>query len=129
MIDKINGFISDDGGEVKIDKHTGKVNVTTGNQPLFMSPALYDFLGHYFEPKNTNRVFERLLNYKGQRVVDSHRSFDTLFIYCDMLAPRIVGNTNTSLLVTLPNGSKHSSFGDTVTTRFTKIRYYPVAKR
>ena len=36
VINKINGFISDDGGEVKIDKHTGKVNVTTGNQPLYM---------------------------------------------------------------------------------------------
>jgi hypothetical protein len=129
VIDKINGFISDDGGEIKIDKHTGKVNVTTGEQPLFMTPALYDFLGHYFEPENTSRVFERLLTYKGQRVVNTHRSFDTLFIYCDMLAPRIVGDTNTSLLVTLPNESKHSSFGDTVTTRFTKIRYYPVAKR
>ena len=46
-----------------------------------------------------------------------------------MLAPRIIGDTNTSLLVTLPNESKQSSFGDTVTTRFTKIRYYPVAKR
>jgi hypothetical protein len=129
VIDKINAFISEDGGEIKIDKHTGKVNVTTGEQPLFMTPALYDFLGHYFEPENTSRVFERLSTYKGQRVVNTHRSFDTLFIYCDMLTPRIVGDTNTSLLVTLPNESKHSAFGDTVTTRFTKIRYYPVAKR
>ena len=129
VIDKINAFISVEGGEVKTDKHTGKVNVTTGEQPLFMSPALYDFLGHRFLPENTNRVFERLLNYKGQRVVNTHRSFDTLFIYCDALAPRIVGDSNSSLLISLPNGGKRVEFGDTVNTRFTKIRYYPVAKR
>ena len=129
VIDKINSFISSDGGEVKINKHTGKVNVTTGDQPFFLSPALYDFLGHDFEPKNTSRFFARLSTYKGQRVVNTHRSFDTLFIYCDALAPRIVGNSNSSLLITLPNRGKHVQFGDTVNTRFTKIRYYPVAKR
>ena len=64
VIGKINGFISDDGGKVKIDKQTGKVNVTTRNRSLYMSPALYGFLGRNFEPKNTNRVFESLLTYK-----------------------------------------------------------------
>ena len=94
-----------------------------------MSPALYDFLGHSIEPKNTNRVSVRLLDYKDQRVFAARCGFDTLFIYCDMLAPRIVGDTNTSLLVTLPNGNKHLLFGDSISTRFTKIRHYPVAKR
>ena len=36
---------------------------------------------------------------------------------------------HSSLLITLPNGSKCVQFGDTVNTRFAKIRYYPVAKR
>ena len=94
-----------------------------------MSPSLIAFLGHEFEPKPENGYFEKLTTFNGQHVVDTHRSFDTLFIYCDALAPRIVGDANSSLLITLPNGSKRSVFGDTVNTRFIKIRYYPVAKR
>ena len=94
-----------------------------------MSPALYTFLGHDFVPKSENGVFERLTTYKGLHIIDTRRSFDTLFIYCDTLAPRIVGDTNSSLLVTLSNSGKRVMFGETVTTRFSKIRYYPVAKR
>ena len=122
-------LISKDRSEIKIDSHSGKIKITTGTYPLHMSPALYAFLGRDFEPKSENGIFERLTTYKGLRVIDTRRSFDTLFIYCDTLAPRIVGDTNSSLLVTLPNGGKRVLFGDTVTTRFTKIRYYPVAKR
>ena len=103
--------------------------MTSGIHPLYMSLALYDFLGHKFELENTNHVFERLSTYKGQCVLDTCRGFDMLFIYCDMLAPRIFSDTNTSLLVTLPNGKKPLLFCDTVTTRFTKIRNYPIAKR
>ena len=52
VVKKITGFISEDSGEVKVDNHTGKIIVITGNLPIYMSPALYNFLGHYFEPKN-----------------------------------------------------------------------------
>jgi hypothetical protein len=129
VVRQINDFIVDRDGVVEIDSHTGKATVTPGKLPLYMSPALIAFLGHEFEPKPKNGYFERVTTYKGQRVVDTHRSFDTLFIYCDALAPRIVGDSNSSLLITLPNGSKRALFGDTVNTRFIKIRYYPVAKR
>ena len=129
VVKQINMFISKDRGEVKVDSHTRKTRVTTGHYPLRMSPALYAFLGHDFEPKTENGVFKRITTYNSQHVVDTHRGFDTLFIYCDALAPRIVGDSNSSLLITLPNGSKRALFGDTVNTRFTKIRYYPVAKR
>ena len=114
MIKKITGFISEDSGQVKVDNHIGKISVITGNLPLYMSPALYNFLAHYFELKNENWVFESLKSYKGQRLVDTHCSFDTLFIYFDTLAPRIVGDSNSSLLITLPNGSKRSMMTEEV---------------
>ena len=129
MINEFNTFIGEERGELKVDKHSGKTHLTVGHHPIHMTPSLFSFLGHEFEPKPVNGVFERALTYVGQRIVDSRRSFDTLFIYCDALAPRIVGDSNSSLLITLPNGGKRVQFGDTVNTRFTKIRYYPVAKR
>ena len=106
-----------------------KQKMRTGHYPLHMSLGLFSFLGHDFEPKPKNGVFKRITSYEGRRNPDNHRGFDTLFIYCDALAPRIVGDSNTSLLITLPNGGKRVQFGDTVNTRFTKIRYYTVAKR
>ena len=78
VIKKISSFISEDHAEGKVDNHSEKISVTTGNHSVYMSLALYDFLGHYFEPKNKNRVFERLSSYEGQRVVDSHRSLSTV---------------------------------------------------
>ena len=126
VIKKINVLISKDRGDIKVDSHTGKIRMTTGSYPLHMSPALYDFLGHDFEPKTENGIFERLVTYNGQRVVDTHRGFDTLFIYRDTLVPRIVGDSNSSLLITLPNGGKRVMFGDIVYNRITKIRYYPI---
>ena len=52
-----------------------------------------------------------------------------MFIYCDTLDTRVVGDTSASLLATLPNSHRHLAFGDVVTTSLSKIRYYPVAKR
>ena len=34
VVKKINSFIYEDGGEVKVDNHTGKISVTTGIHPL-----------------------------------------------------------------------------------------------
>ena len=34
VVKKINAFISEDSGEVKVDNHTGKISVITGNLPL-----------------------------------------------------------------------------------------------
>ena len=129
VVKKINGLISRDNGEIKIDSHSGKILLKTGAHPLRMTPSLIGFLGHEFEPKVEKGVFEKLTTYNGLRILDTRRSFDALFIYCDTLAPRIVGDTNSSLLVTLTNGGKRIMFGETVTNRFSKIRYYPVAKR
>ena len=52
-----------------------------------------------------------------------------MFIYCDALDTRVIGDISASLLATLPNSHRHLVFVDVVTTRLTKIRYYPVAKR
>ena len=80
----------------------------------------FDYETHVFE---TNKI------YYGQCMIDEQHDFDNIFIYCVILEPRIVGDTNTSLLVTLENPTNLYSFSETVTTRLSKIRYYPIAKR
>ena len=107
VIKKINVLISKDHGDIKVDSHTGKIRMSTGPFSHRMSPSLYNFFGYDFVPKPENGAFEKSTTYKGY----------TLFFYCDTLAPRIVGDTNTSLLVTLPSQNKHLTFRDTITTK------------
>ena len=96
-----------------------------------MSQALYDFLGHRFKPSNPSWIFNPLKSYIGERVVTSIGVLTQcliLFICCDVLYSRVVGNTMASLLATLPNSNRCMSLGDVVTTTSVKTRYYPVAK-
>ena len=129
VVKDINTFIAVERAHLTIDSHSGKINLKGGIYDLQMSSSLIDFLGHEFEPKPENRVFKRITTYNSLHTVASHRGFDTLFIYCDALAPRIVGDSNSSLLISLPNVNKRSLFGDVVNNRIVKIRYFPVAKR
>ena len=79
---------------------------------------------------STNTLEKQLpKTYMGDQIVDKHRGFNTMFIYCNVLDSRVVGDATTSLLATLPNSNRRMLFGDMVTNRFAKIRYYPVAKR
>ena len=128
VVGQINAFIKPGFGACKVNRNTGKTTLTAGRKALRMTRGLLTFLGEEFEPKPESGLFERSTTYKGLRAVGPRHGFDTLFIYCDVLAPRIVGDSNSSLLVTLPNGGKRLHFGDAVNTRFANIRYYPVAK-
>ena len=81
VIGKINTFVGTEHGEIRVEKHSGKTKMRTGHYPLHMSPGLFSFLGHDFEPNPENSVFKRITSYEGRRVVDTHHGFDTLFIY------------------------------------------------
>ena len=54
VVDQINAFIGEERGEVKVDKHTGKSQLTIGHHPIHMSPSIFSFLGHEFEQKPEN---------------------------------------------------------------------------
>ena len=75
----------------------------------------FDYESHVFETNKT---------YYGQCMIDEQCDFDTIFIYCDILEPRIVGDTTTSLLGTLENPTNFYSFSETITTRFFGIYIY-----
>ena len=50
----------------------------------------------------------------------------TLYIYCDIVQPQVVGDTNAKLLKSVPVQGK---MGDVVTKTFTNIQYVPVLLR
>ena len=63
----------------------------------------------------------------GSRVVDIDQSFCGLFVYCNVVEPRIVGDTTTSLLRIVP--VNHDDRGKNVTRTYEKIFYCPVATK
>ena len=59
---------------------------------------------------------------KGLYVVDL-RTIMMLFVYCNIVQPQVVGDTNAKLLRSVPVQGK---MGDVVTKTFTNIQYVPV---
>ncbi len=47
----------------------------------------------------------------------------TIYVYCDIVEPQIVGDTNAQLLKTIPMEGK---FGDVIAKTFTNIQYVPI---
>ena len=81
----VNKFIADTDAKIIINKHTAKATMATGHQELFMSQALYEFFRHGFIPSKPTMTFNPLKTYMEDRIVDEHRSFDAMFIYCDVV--------------------------------------------
>ena len=50
----------------------------------------------------------------------------SIFVYCDIVQPQIVGDTSVPLLRTIPVGEKS---GALITKTFTNIQYVPVQKK
>ena len=95
---------------------------------IAFNPALLEFMGGEFHPKPLEgRVFKKNTTYTGLRVIDYQRACHNLYIYCDLVEPRTVGDTQVSLLTTIPNPSG-GSFGDTIVERFDTIRYFKLGK-
>ena len=47
----------------------------------------------------------------------------TIYVYCDIVEPQVVGDTSTQLLKSIPVEGK---FGDVIAKTFTNIQYVPV---
>jgi hypothetical protein len=50
----------------------------------------------------------------------------TIYVYCDIVEPQVVGDTNAQLLKTIPVEGK---FGDFIAKTFTNIQYVPIQTR
>ena len=50
----------------------------------------------------------------------------TIYVYCDIVEPQVIGDTNAQLLKTIPVEGK---FGDVIAGTFTNIQYVPIQRR
>ena len=95
---------------------------------IAFNDALLEFMGGKFSPEPTDgNIFKRNTTYSGLRVIDYQRACHNLYVYCDLVQPRTVGDTQVSLLTTLANPSR-GSFGDTIVKHYENIRYFKLGK-
>ena len=95
---------------------------------LAFSKPLLEFLGGKFSPLPLKgNIFKKGSMYKSRNAIDYQRVCHNIYVYCDLVEPRTVGDTQVSLLTTLANPSG-GSFGDTVVKTFDFIRYYKLGK-
>ena len=116
--------------DVSVSKINRRVTMKIGNEwDIAITYKLLNFLGGKFRPKPQDRVaFDKGKTYAGLNVIQYQRACHNLYIYCDLVEPRPVGDTQVSLLSVVPNPTG-GSFGDTVVQRFENIRYFPLGKR
>ena len=77
-------------------------------------------LGAHFE-EYTSRT-----TYHTDREIDIYQGTYSIFVYCDVEEPRIVGDVMTPLLTTIPVEGAH---GDHIHKRFEKIHYHPLLRK
>ena len=96
---------------------TGKVTVQIKNSFQF---ALFKSLSILFGFGGTEHVIKKTTEspYAADLTVVS-----TIYVYCDIVEPQIVGDTSVQLLKSIPAQGK---FGDVIAKTFTKIQYVPI---
>ena len=102
--------------------HTQLIQLKTDSidSTITFSPRLAQILGF-----DTESFREKGL-YVGTRLVDMTR-INAIYIYCDLVEPRIVGDTLAPLLSVIP--AETDKTGKNVWIRYTKLQYQPVVKR
>ena len=129
MVDEIFKRIPKRYLEVQVSNVNRRTHIKIGkDHDLSFSTPLLNFLGRKFSPLPLKgNVFEKGTMYKGRNAIEYQRVCHNLYVYCDLVEPRTVGDTQVSLLTTLPNPSG-GCFGDTVVKTFETIRYYKLGK-
>ena len=95
---------------------------------IAFNAALLEFMGGKFHPEPIDGcIFKTNTTYSGLSVINYQRACHNLYVYCDLVEPRTVGDTQVSLLTTLANPSR-GSFGDTIVHNFENIRYFKLGK-
>ena len=116
--------------DVTVSNINRRVTLKIGNDwDIALNLKLLEFLGGEFNPKPVEQtIFEKGKTYVGLNVIQYQRACHNLYIYCDLVEPRPVGDSQVSLLSVVPNPTG-GLFGDTVVQRFENIRYFPLGKR
>ncbi len=65
-------------------------------------------------------------DHTGNKPVDLHEGFYSMYVYCDLLEPRIVGDAKVPLLRIVPI---EATMGQMVTKTYENVQYLPVLKK
>ena len=116
---------------VSVSKFNRRVTLKIEKENIAINEPLFQFFGGLFEPEPEfiadAYVFRKGVTYYGLNVIDYQRACHNIYIYCDLVSPRIVGHTQVSLLGTVANPVS-GSFGETIVERFNPIRYFKLGK-
>ena len=129
MVEEMFKRISSNVIDASVSTYNRRIKLKIGAKcDLAFNPALIEFMGGSFHPQPLDGyIFLKNTTYSGRRVIDYQRACHNLYVYCDLVEPRTVGDTQVSLLTTLANPSG-GSFGDTIVKRFDAIRYFKLGK-
>ena len=114
--------------EVQMSNVNRRIQIKIGKDfGITLIPALVEILGREFVSEPKGNIFEKSTTYIGRNAIDYQRVCHNLYVYCDLVEPRTVGDTQVSLLTTLASPIR-GSFGDTIVKTFDTIRYYKLGK-
>ena len=115
--------------DVSVSNFNRRIVIKIGKQyDIGFNTSLLEFMGKHFSPKPIDGyIFKKNTTYIGLNVIDYQRACHNLYVYCDLVEPRTVGDTQVSLLTTLAN-PVGGNFGDTVVKTFDSIRYFKLGK-
>jgi len=98
----------------------------------FITPNKYNYLGKECTSLSDKLIVKNQLKdvvskatLVSEREFDSKRLIDSLWIYCNLITPSIVGDTSTQLLRVIP--TSQTKRGETKVEYFSKPHYYPLA--
>lgn len=115
--------------DVSVSNFNRRIKIKVGKEyNIGFNSAFLEFMGGKFQPSPKDGfIFEKSTVYTGVNVIDYQRACHNLYVYCDLVEPRTVGDTQVSLLTTLAN-PVGGSFGDTIVKQFDSIRYFKLGK-
>jgi len=100
---------------------TQKVTLSLKNgASIIISPTLQRMLGL------AHTEYEGKGHFKGDRVIDVHGGFYSLYVYCNLLEPRMVGDAMVPLLRIVPIRGKN---GDMITKTYENVHYHPIQQK
>ena len=101
------------------DNVSKRVRILVKKGTLLLSFALARLLG--FEAQHFS-----IGEYFSDSVTDLAHKYHTVFVYTDLIRPRIFGDSMVPLLATIPVKAEH---GNMVSKRYNRIDYYPLQAR
>lgn len=124
LIDNLSGLISSvcqkEEVQFYFDEISQRCSLLVGdNFEINMSKALCDLLGQNEQLYSPGLYF-------GHRVVDISKGFHSLYVYCNVLEPRMVGDSLVPLLRIVPIQGVH---GDVVFRAYENVHYVPIQQK